>query len=68
MVKDPKAVVDEIAELVGKPEAKRLLINEGVSVSVSDKLVGRRYESEVGTLVRNAVLRALEKAKEQQSA
>lgn len=63
MVKDPKKLVTEIANRVGKHGARRLLVDEGVSTSTADKLVGNRYVSEVKELVRNAILKAYEKAK-----
>lgn len=60
MIKDPKKLVMEIADRVGKHGARKLLVDEGVSTSTADKLVGDRYESEVKELVRNAILRAYE--------
>jgi hypothetical protein len=61
---DIKNLVREIAKLVGTPEAKRLLVTEGISISVADKLVGNRYDSEVGLLIGQAVGRALAVAKQ----
>lgn len=63
MVKDPKKVVLEIAQQVGKHEAQRLLVDEGVSTSTAQKLVANRYKNEVGQLIKQAILRAHEAAK-----
>lgn len=63
MIKDPKKVVLEIAQQVGKHEAQRLLVDEGVSTSTAQKLVANRYHFEVGQLVRQAIMRALEASK-----
>lgn len=60
MVKDPKKLVMEIANRVGKHGARKLLVDEGVSTSTADKLVCNRYDSEVKELVRQAILRAYE--------
>jgi len=62
MIKDPKAVVREIIQLVGKPEAERLLIDAGVSPSLAAKLKRGKYRSEIGRLVAEAIARAKEKA------
>jgi hypothetical protein len=59
---DPKNVVKDIVALVGKHKAVLLLMGEDVSASTSEKLVGGRYESEIGQLVRKAILRAHEAA------
>jgi hypothetical protein len=63
MAKDPKELVKQLAQQVGKHEARRLLVEEGVSTSTAEKLVGARYKNEVGLLIKDAVLRALESAK-----
>ncbi len=63
MIKDPKKTVRDIADQVGKQEARRLLVVEGISTSMADKLVADRYGSEVRQLVRQAIGRALEAAK-----
>jgi hypothetical protein len=60
---DPKKLVLELAKQIGKGEARRLLVEEGVSTSTAEKLVGERYESEVRGLVRAAILRAMQAAK-----
>jgi hypothetical protein len=67
MTKDPKKVVMEIAQQVGKHGARKLLVDEGVSTSTADKLVTNRYPNEVGQLVKQAILRAYEVAKRQAS-
>ncbi len=67
MVKDPKAVVKEIATHVGKHDARKLLVNEGISTSTADKLVANRYSNEVGQLIKQAILRAYAVAKRQAS-
>ncbi len=68
MMKDPKKAACELAARVGKHEAQRLLMSEGVSSSLAQKLVGNRYQAEnIGQLVRQAILRALEAAKLQAS-
>lgn len=66
MVKDPKKLIKQLTSQVGKPEAKRLLISEGISISTADKLVREVYKNEVGLLIRAAVLRAV-KASEQEA-
>lgn len=58
MSRDPKEVVQEIVELVGKREAVRLLVVADVSTSVAGKLVRGVYESEVGALVAAAIEKA----------
>lgn len=58
MSKDPKDVVQEIVQLVGKPKAERLLIIADVSPSTAARLVRGTYESEVGTLVAAAIEKA----------
>jgi hypothetical protein len=61
--KDWSQALDELTDLVGKPEAKRLLVLEGISVGTADKLVGRRYPSQPRHLVAAAIHRALEATK-----
>ncbi len=63
MIKDPKKLIKELASQVGRPEAKRLLVTEGISVSVADKLVRDVYKSDVGLLVQDAISRAIKAAK-----
>lgn len=63
MVKDPKDLVREITDMVGKPEAKRLLVSEGISTSLSEQLVRQVYQSSVKLLVQRAIERAFEAAK-----
>ena len=58
MVKDPKKVVQEIVQLVGKPKAERLLIAEKASPSSAGKLVRGKYESAIGELLAEAIDRA----------
>lgn len=67
MVKDPKKLIIEIANHVGKHEARRLLVDEGVSTSTADKLVTNRYKNEVGQLIRQAILKAYEAYKKEAS-
>jgi len=67
MAKDPKILVKEIANHVGKHGARKLLVDEGISTSTADKLVAERYASEVGQLVLAAILRASARAKRQAS-
>lgn len=57
----------ELARLLGKGEARRLLVVEGVSPHTADKVINGRYASEIGTLVGAAIKRALEAAKKQAS-
>lgn len=58
MAKDPKKIVQEIANQVGKHEARKRLVDEGVSTSTADKLVRDRYPSEIGQLLLQAILKA----------
>lgn len=58
MSKDPKRVVQEIVDLVGKRRAERILINADVSPSVAGKLVRGKYDSEIGVLVAAAIDKA----------
>lgn len=67
MNKDPKKVVMEIANHVGKHDARKLLVDEGISTSTADKLVANRYKNEVGQLIKQAILRAYEVSKRQAS-
>jgi hypothetical protein len=68
MMKDPKELVRKLTQQVGKHEAKRLLVDEGVSTSTADKLVADRYKSEVKELIRKAIVGAVGKAKAKASA
>lgn len=61
--KDPKEEALELANQVGKPEARRLLVVAGISPHTADKLISGRYTSEVGLLVGAAIQRAIEAAK-----
>lgn len=61
--RDPKELVQELAESLGKNEAKKFLVAEGISTSTADKLVGNRYASEVRGLVQQAIIRACESAR-----
>lgn len=63
MLKDPKIIVRELASQVGKHEAQKLLVDEGVSTSTAQKLVSDRYKPEIKELVRQAIGRAIEAAK-----
>lgn len=67
MVKNPKKLVKELSAQVGRPEAKRLLVVEGVSISTADKLVRDVYKNEVGLLIQAAILKAVEASKKQAS-
>ena len=67
MIKGQDDLIDEVVLLVGKPEARRLLVAEGVSVSTATKLIGGKYESVFGLLLKRAVQSALENAKKQAS-
>lgn len=67
MHKDPKQTVMEIVQMVGRPEAERLLISEKLSPSLATKLVRGLYESQVRALVADAIERAKEAAKAQAS-
>ena len=55
---DPRDIVMRLASKVGKKEARRLCVAEGISTSTFDKIYGDRYTREVGTLVRDAIARA----------
>ena len=54
-----KAAVEDLAKKLGKPEARRLLVIEGLSPHTADKIMGGRYQSEMGPLVRDAIRRAI---------
>lgn len=58
MDRDPKEIVRQLALQVGKHEARRRLVDEGISTSTADKLVGERYPSEIGQLLLQAILKA----------
>jgi hypothetical protein len=62
MDRDPKKVVKEIVQLVGKRKAERLLIGENVSPSTAGKLTRGKYESAVGDLIATAIANARAKA------
>ena len=68
MNKDSKEVVLEIARQVGKHEAQRLLVNEGVSTSTAQKLVYEKYKAEVGEMMRRAIARAADAAEKLKTA
>ncbi len=60
---DLKKTAIEIAKRLGKGEARRLLVVEGVSPHTADKIIGGRYQSEIGALVGAAIKRAFEASK-----
>lgn len=49
--------LSQLVESVGRPEAIRLLVVEGLSVSLAEKLVSGRYPSTVRPLVASAIER-----------
>ena len=63
MRKDPKAVVKEIVNKVGKPRAEKLLIAHEISPSTAGKLVRGKYKSVIGVFVAAAIEKTLEAAK-----
>lgn len=66
--KDPKKLAIEMAAHVGKREAIRLLINEGLSPSIAEKLAAGRYAAaNVNYLTTLAIVRAHEASKAQAS-
>lgn len=67
MVKDPKKLIKELSAQVGRPEAKRLLVSEGISISTADKLVRDVYKNDVGLLIQDAIRRAIEASKQRAS-
>ena len=62
MSKDPREIVQELVQMIGKRKAERLLISENISPSVANKLARNAYPSEIGELVAAAILRAKEAA------
>lgn len=54
-----KEDVEKLASRVGKPEAKRLLVIEGIAPGTAEKIVGDRYYSKPGHLVMAAIKRAI---------
>lgn len=60
MVKDVKKLALEIADRVGKHEARKLLVEAGISTSTAEKLVRNVYASEIKELTRQAILKAYE--------
>ncbi len=62
MSKDPKKIVEELVEMLGKPRAERLLIEADVSPSLAGKLVRGTYPSQIGILVGAAIAKAREAA------
>lgn len=67
MAKDPKDMVQEIIQLVGKQRARKLLILEDASTSTAIKLVEGTYPYTPGALIAAAIKRAREKAIEEAS-
>lgn len=63
MEKDPKKAIKEMIAQVGKRETLRLLVIEGCSPSTAEKLAALRYDSDVGTLLSRAIIRAHEALK-----
>lgn len=58
MTKDPKIVVKEIVQLVGKRRAEKLLVQADVSTSMAGKLVRDKYDSEIGVHIAAAIEKA----------
>lgn len=65
--KDLKQAVLELAQKIGKSEARRLLVLEGISPHTADKVLRGCYESEIGALVEGAIQRAIAASKEKAS-
>ena len=64
MAKDPKEIVKQLVARVGEHDARVLLISEGLSTSIADKLVFNRYgEHRMQQLTKMAIERALEASK-----
>lgn len=61
--KDLKEEVQALARLLGKSEARRRLVVEGVSPHTADKLMRGVYPSEIGVLLGSAIRKVLEAAK-----
>lgn len=57
--KDLKRMAEEFANKVGKPEARKLLVLEGISPHTADKIISGRYPSEIGDLLGAAIKRVL---------
>lgn len=53
----------DLAARIGKSEARRRLVVEGVSPHTADKIIGSRYPSEIGVLLGAAIQRAIEVSK-----
>lgn len=60
MIRDPKEVLKEVVERVGKRAARELLLNLKVNPSTAEKLVGERYEWDIGFLLLQKIYRAHE--------
>lgn len=56
---DPRESVLELVALVGRSEARTLLVLEGVSPHTADKLTAGKYPSRVGKLMGDAIERVL---------
>ncbi len=61
---NPKDIVRELVDRVGKREARRLLVISMVAPDTAAKLVNGRYQSEVGDLLGGAIGRANESSKQ----
>lgn len=62
-----RSFVDKLTQKVGKSEAMRMLVIEGLAPGTADKIAGNRYFSQPGCMVMDAIKRALEKAEAQAS-
>lgn len=67
VTKDLKQAVSELAKRVGKPEARKQLVSAGISLSTAEKLIRETYPSEIGSLLANAISRAIEASKQRAS-
>lgn len=67
MSKDPKEIVREIVDMVGKSKAVRLLVKADASPSVAGKLTRGTYASEIGDLLAGAIRRAHQMASEEKA-
>ncbi len=64
MNKDPKKIVEELVEMLGKQRAERLLIEADISPSTAGKLVRGKYPSQIRFLMGAAIAKAREAAAE----
>lgn len=67
MSKDPKDVIKEIVQLIGKVRAERLLIVNDVAPSTACKLVRGAYASAVGELLAEKIKRTRKAAEQVQA-